>query len=641
MEQLLNVEVSAVSKFAQRADETPAAVTVITREDIRAFGYRTLAEVLRGVRGFYFTSDRTYQYVGVRGFAPPGDYNDRVLLLVDGFRMNDTVYDQGYFGTDAPIDLELVERIEVVRGPGASAYGSNALFGVVNVVTRRAADIGRAEITGEVGPFGSYGAVVLGGLRLDDGSEFVLSASGFRTPGPDLYFPEFDDPATSNGRIDGADFDRNGRAYFKSTGGPLTVSGGYSRRVKGNGASTYGTTFNDARNAIRDETAFLDLKLETSLGSAGHLTSRLFAGRHYYYGDYLYGPPIWAPPVVDNPDLADALWWGGEVRLLSELSPRQKLLIGVEYQRNERQDQKDYLLDPYTLILDSRQKSERAGLFAQTDYRWSDALLVNAGLRYDKSTGQSGELSPRIGAVFRQDADTLWKAQYGSAFRSPNVYERFYEYPAQQIGNAGLRPEKIQTLELTYERYLSASLRLTLAGYYYRMKDLIAQVPVDDPANPGQQVLQYQNQPVSTGRGLEAELEGRWDNGLRLRTSYAYQIARNEAGEDLENSPRHLLKANATAPLGMLGLRAGLELQATSSRRTWNGRTPGFGLVNLTLLRPSGPEGIEVSASILNLFDKEFSDPAILDLGLVPYGYVRDRIPQPGRGFRLKLTFAF
>ena len=92
LEDLMAVEVGTVfgaARREQRVTEAPSSVTIVTAEDIRTFGWRTLADALSSVRGFYVTNDRNYTYVGVRGFGRPSDYNNRVLVLVNGHRYND------------------------------------------------------------------------------------------------------------------------------------------------------------------------------------------------------------------------------------------------------------------------------------------------------------------------------------------------------------------------------------------------------------------------------------------------------------------------------------------------------------------------------------------------------------------------
>lgn len=128
IEQLLSVEVYSASKFVQKTTEAPSAVTVITSADISSYGYRTLADILNSVRGMNVTYDRNYQYLGIRGFNRPGDYNSRVLLLVDGYRVNDANFDTASIGGEFFLDVDLIKRVEVVRGPGSSIYGSNAFF---------------------------------------------------------------------------------------------------------------------------------------------------------------------------------------------------------------------------------------------------------------------------------------------------------------------------------------------------------------------------------------------------------------------------------------------------------------------------------------------------------------------------------
>src|SRR6187200_3339680 len=95
LEQLVDLKIDSVygaSAYLQKVTEGPSSVTIVTAEQIRRYGFRTLADVLRSVRGFYVTYDRNYSYVGVRGFSRPGDYNARILLLIDGHRLNDNVF---------------------------------------------------------------------------------------------------------------------------------------------------------------------------------------------------------------------------------------------------------------------------------------------------------------------------------------------------------------------------------------------------------------------------------------------------------------------------------------------------------------------------------------------------------------------
>src|SRR6476620_3058888 len=108
LEELMSVRIDSVygaSGFKQKVTEAPASVTIITAEDIQRYGYRTLADLLRNVPGFYVNYDRNYSYVGVRGFGLPGHYNNTISLLVDGHRLNDNIFDGNVIGTDFPVDV--------------------------------------------------------------------------------------------------------------------------------------------------------------------------------------------------------------------------------------------------------------------------------------------------------------------------------------------------------------------------------------------------------------------------------------------------------------------------------------------------------------------------------------------------------
>jgi len=136
-EKLLLQEIPSVygaSKYEQKVTEAPSSVSIVTADEIKKFGYRTLTDILRSVRSFYVSYDRNYSFVGVRGFARPGDYNSRILLLVNGHRLNDNIFDSALIGTEGVLDVDLIERVEIIRGPSSSLYGSNAFFAVVDII---------------------------------------------------------------------------------------------------------------------------------------------------------------------------------------------------------------------------------------------------------------------------------------------------------------------------------------------------------------------------------------------------------------------------------------------------------------------------------------------------------------------------
>jgi len=165
IEDVLNVQVYAASKHAQNLNDAPSSVTIITAEEIQEYGYRTLADVLQSVRSFYITSDRLYSYVGVRGFGRLGDWNSRILLLVDGHRINDNIDGQASIGSEFPVDVNLIQRVEIIRGPSSSLYGADAFFAVVNVITRKAPDLKGVELGFTPSSFHSYqGRVSVGSL---------------------------------------------------------------------------------------------------------------------------------------------------------------------------------------------------------------------------------------------------------------------------------------------------------------------------------------------------------------------------------------------------------------------------------------------------------------------------------------------
>ena len=225
--------VTGAGKHAQSLAEAPSAVTIITRADIQRFGYRTLAEALRSVRSFYGSYDRNYDYIGVRGFLRPGDYDDRILLLVNGHTYNDDIYGSASVGNDFGIDLEAVERIEVIRGPGSALYGGNALFAVINVVTVTGAEVPGVRALVETGSFARKRGQISVGHVFDSGLDVFASGSVLDIDGnASLLYPQFDTPENNNGVARDADGERAFNFFMNAHYGNFSLQGGANSREK-------------------------------------------------------------------------------------------------------------------------------------------------------------------------------------------------------------------------------------------------------------------------------------------------------------------------------------------------------------------------------------------------------------------------
>jgi len=264
IEDLMQVDVQSVfgaSKFLQKVTDAPAAVSVVTARDIEIYGYRTLADIIRMAPGFNITYDRNYTYVGVRGFQRPGDYNSRVLVLVDGHRINDPIYNMAYVGTEFPVDVELIDRVELIRGPSSSIYGTNAFFAVINVVTKKGSAARGLEAAGEGGTLHTWRGRAAFGATLPNGLDVLVSGSRYRSAGQArLSYPAFDSPLTNRGIAENIDADADHRMFASLSFKGLSVQGVYSSRAKTVPTASFGSWFNDPRLQTNDAQGWVDLR---------------------------------------------------------------------------------------------------------------------------------------------------------------------------------------------------------------------------------------------------------------------------------------------------------------------------------------------------------------------------------------------
>ena len=629
IEELLGVSVQPVfgaSERLQPVTEAPASVTIITSDDIRRYGYRTLGDILRAVRGFVITNDRNYTYAGIRGLSQPGDYNTRLLLLVNGHKINDNVYDQAYLGDELNLDVAMFERVEVIRGPASSLYGTSAFFAVINIITRTGATIDGAWLDAGLGTEGTRVARVTFGRELDNGLDVVLSAKHQTSDGMSrLYFDAFDSPETNNGIAENLDGERASTLYgqVKWRGFALTLTTGQRRKTVPT-ASFY-TAFNHQDPALEttDTRTMVHAAWERLAGTT-RLAAALSFDRLAYSGIYPYEgePDSTELPYVTNFDYALGTRWGAGARATRPLPGRQTITVGGEVYANVTQRQENFYDDPGLETFLSDESSYQSAAFVDDEIRVRPWLLLSGGLRYDRYE-DLGQTTPRAAVILIPSPNQSFKYMYGRAFRAPNAYELYY-YP----DTIGLRPEAIRTHELAWEQYVGEWLRTSISAYRSSASDLIVLGVLDEDAGN----FAFANQGGMTAKGLEFEAEVRTGRGIQAVGSAVFQRSVDEAGAPTVNWARQVAETRASGPLPWDASTWAAEVHHVGTRPTLLGTSvPSYTLAHVAVITRLSNR-LSLQASVRNIFNRRYFDPASAE-------HLQDAIEQNGRTFRMGIRW--
>lgn len=632
LEELVKVRVVSLPKFAENADAIPSVVSILKREEIRLYGWRTLGDALRTLQGFNVTSDHTYAYAGVRGVSPPGDYRPRLQLLIDGMPINENIYAGAPVDSAFPLDLGLVERIEVVRGPSASVYGGDAMFGVINVVTRSGQDVGGSEVSLAVGSERArQGRLTWGGNA--GGHDVLLSVTGFGAGGQGMGLSDVSADGGTR-RAQGVGAEHGGQLFAAVRGSDWRFTLTHSDRDRMVPTASFGTIFNDRSHREADRYSAVELSKEWRFAAKTSLHQRLYAGDYRYDGLFPYDHAP-ADPVVVNRDKARGNWWGVEHRLVSSAWAGHRTTLGVEYRADSRQDQLNDDLGYGCYghgsgpCLDDRRSHRQYTLYAQDEIQLGAATLLTLGARYDALPGIDSFWSPRLGIVHDADEFGLFKLLVGSAFRPPSVFERYYTTPTFTFGNPAVKSERMQSVEVAWEKRFGYSSRLSTALYALHLQRLMT------AETSGLAV----NGPDVHAQGVEVEFERQWANRSQFRAGVSTQYAGQGAGA-MDNSPRHMAKLNVAVPTGLFGVMAAVEGQWVSERRADQGtrKVGDYTLANLNFSRAVSGSPWDVSVGIYNLFDRAYRDPVAVD---TQTAITRWSMPQLRRSVLFRTTYRF
>jgi len=579
LDDLQKIEITTASRFSQPISESPSSATVIRGEEIRSHGWRNLSEALSSVPGFEISAATDYRYVGVRGFSQPGDYNSRILLMIDGIPANDGVYDQALVGQEFPLDMNLIERIEVV--PGSALYGGNAYLAVVNVFTRRSDTIGRFVTMG-AGSAGFLRGQASAGGSTEGGRHWLVSASTERSTGVDQFFPQWEGVGGSDGWARGLNGERLRRLFLRVGGEDWSLHLLHGRRQKDAAGGMFGTDF-EAPTSNVDATTQIGLRFQRPLDAVWNFDGQAYGGTYYWDGRYRYSG-AW------ESDLARSGWLGASAQLTGKPWKDQTWVLGAGIRDDFKRDQEN---------VGGLTKGRRStvSLFAQDEIRLNDIVTLNVGERYDHDTLGISEFSPRAALLINLPHATVIKLMASKAFRPPNAFESDYSYPGSQPAGGSLKPERVVNTEIAVDQAIGTRGRWTASAYRNRYKDLLG--TVTDFTTGSQQV-----QTVGDARtdGVELGARYRFDGGLDVRGSLARQRSQDATGLPLPNSPERLAKLLAIVPLGACELA--WETYYTGPRRDVFGGSVGGQTVSHAALSGRFNRDLRWQLLARNLFDR-------------------------------------
>jgi outer membrane receptor for ferrienterochelin and colicins len=548
LEELMEMKVTVPTRTPISVKDAPAAIYVVTEEQIRQRGYRTLVEALEDLPGFdiIHTNGIFPDLVHQRGL--PGN-NQRTLVYIDGI-LQDNIFELAALGQAIRYPLANVKRIEVLAGPASALYGSNAFNGVINVITKNGADDPGYHLDATAGFFYTsrrvgYGAGATGALRGTLGSDrnkvaYSLSGYFFKTEGPSFAGIERLD-ASGVGAFWSPQYDNSHEQTYNVTGKiswrGLRVEVIAWDYLQGQGTFANGNQQVDSsRNgAVGSSWDFRgDALMIGYLANFGHhlsLDSEL-TGRHTAilpssHDAYRNNPG--REPAYARPDdlVFEDRWTRSDYsielkeRLQWQPGERYTTLVGAEgvyydvpadYARSNPMG----LRHPYGNV----------AAYVQQFWRPVPLLAITGGYRFDYSTLYGPSHSPRIGAILSLKHDVTLKVLFGTGFRGPTPWELFSS-TATRIPNPGLKPEQLVSGEAGLGFRVAQHLRMSTQIYFNQMtKVIINDLPTTMERAPGQFFNQNQNIGDAQVFGIEAQADLRILSNLSAQLDYTFNWGR-------------------------------------------------------------------------------------------------------------------
>jgi outer membrane receptor for ferrienterochelin and colicin len=617
---LMNQKVVTASKYIQSSAEAASSIGVITAAEIKEFGYRTLGEALNSQRGMYQSNDKNYLYIGSRGFSRPTDYNNRIVIMIDGHIMNEVVYGSAFMGNELGINLDNIDKIEIIRGPGASVYGSGAMLNIINIIMKKGAETNGMTISAGTGSFGKNDLSAIYGKKIKN-TDISVSGIGGTSNGENYYFSELDAPGTNYGKSTGKDWEKYLGFQAAITNNNFKLSGSYSGRSKGIPTGAFDTDLESNVKSV-DERTYVEASYRKEIRKNSSVLLRS------YYDDYSY-KGFYPADGINSYDGSSGRWAGAEVQYYLEAGKRNTFNAGMEYKHIFHADYREWTDD--TTYFNQNFPFSTFSVYAQDQIKIAKNLMMTAGLRFDSYSVFGHALSPRLALVYKYNEASSVKLLYSQAFRIPNIYESFYESHNSQKTNPDIRPEKIRATEIVWSHKLSGSFYGSLSLYRFSTIDLIDQV-LDETDS----LSTFRNIGRATGSGAEYELRyiHPTNNDMAFLNFSMQRTMDDNTSRVLSNSPEFMIKSGIVFSVSKYFDVVPEFFYETGRQTLLGNKTNEIFLFNLGINSHRFLKYFEVSLKARNVFNISYKVPGGIE-------HRQDALVQDSRNIYLKLNAHF
>jgi iron complex outermembrane receptor protein len=405
--------VVAAGMREQTLQQAPASVSIVDANEIELFNYRSLADVLRGQRSFYIYNNGLDDYAGVRGIQIPGNQNSQLLVLEDGRPTNELVFGATGINQGFGVPMEAIKQVEIIRGPGSSLYGTNAMFGVINVVTKDGADVNGVVEKTEAGSNETLHQNSLYGQQFKDGWDVLTDISAYSTAGDqDIVYDGVTDAAQNYGHVRSSDDSYAVNGFAKIKNGPLTFQLDSSDRQTDDSTATYLTSFFNP-GWQREQQTNATIRLDHDFSNGQDIHAMVYYTHYVYRLDSPYDTTQ-VPVPYNYYTNADDDFLGEQIHYGWQATRDFHLLLGADGSEaiHTRQDDSDTLTGA---VLNVPASYSSYGIFAEGEDQVTRWLSVTVGARFDEVQRVGTNLSPRVAAILTPTKADTFKALYGSA----------------------------------------------------------------------------------------------------------------------------------------------------------------------------------------------------------------------------------